>query len=284
MGDFVTYGLNPWRESVAMHAGWWLVWVSLFGAVGFLVVHALYVRYWPKPQERVAPADVAPLVAGRVPARVPRHSLGARLFHWVMAAAMLVLLVTGFLPILGVQFEWVVIHWIAGLVLTASILFHLVHASVVLDFWSIWPTPADLKDANMRFRRSLGEALPEPRRPGKYPLDNKLYHLALVVTGLVVAGTGLFMMKRIQTPLFKRDPYAFGDMTWGLLYVSHGLAGIALVGLTIAHIYFAIRPEKLAITYSMIFGWMDREYYLEHHDPDRWRVSDVLSEAPKSRL
>jgi len=44
---------------------------------------------------------------------------------------------------------------------------------------------------------------------------------------------------------FTRNPYLFGDMTWGWMYVLHGLAGIGFVSLVTAHIYFAIRPEKL---------------------------------------
>src|ERR1035438_5805599 len=68
-------------------------------------------------------------VAARIPEQVPRHSLVARLFHWIMAASMLTLLFTAFLPRVGVQFPWVTYHWIAGAVLTVSILFHIIHAS-----------------------------------------------------------------------------------------------------------------------------------------------------------
>jgi hypothetical protein len=46
-----------------------------------------------------------------------------------MAASMLALLVTAFLPKVGVQFPWVTYHWIAGLVLSASIIFHVIHAT-----------------------------------------------------------------------------------------------------------------------------------------------------------
>ena len=46
--------------------------------------------------------------------------------------------------------------------------------------------------------------------------------------------------------------------------------GVGFVGLVIAHIYFALRPEKLWITKAMIFGTISRREYLEHHDPDRW--------------
>jgi cytochrome b subunit of formate dehydrogenase len=40
----------------------------------------------------------------RAPDRIVRHRLPDRIFHWVMAASVLALLATGFLPILGVRF------------------------------------------------------------------------------------------------------------------------------------------------------------------------------------
>ena len=49
--------------------------------------------------------------------------------------------------------------------------------------------------------------------------------------------------------------------------------GVGFVGLIIAHIYFALRPEKLWITKAMVFGYITRREYLEHHDPDRWRTT-----------
>ena len=67
----------------------------------------------------------------QLPARIPRHSLAARLFHWIMAASMFALLFTAFLPKVGVQFDWVTYHWIAGMVLTVSIIFHIIHAYVL---------------------------------------------------------------------------------------------------------------------------------------------------------
>ena len=103
------------------------------------------------------------------------------------------------------------------------------------------------------------------------PLGNRLYHLAIVVAALTVVASGLFMMVRVQTPFLTRNPYIFGDSTWGLV-VSHGIGGVTLVGLVIAHVYFAVRPEKWWITKSMILGWITRRQYLEHHDPDRWAI------------
>jgi cytochrome b subunit of formate dehydrogenase len=94
--------------------------------------------------------------------------------------------------------------------------------------------------------------------------------------------TGLLMMPRIRTPLFTRDPYYMTDSTWGFTYVLHGLAGVGLVGLVIAHVYFAVRPDKWWITKGMIFGWIPRRLYLEHHDPQRWKVSPDKAQ-PASR-
>jgi uncharacterized membrane protein len=80
------------------------------------------------------------------------------------------------------------------------------------------------------------------------------------------------MMFRVRTIFFPRNPYLFTDMTWGLMYVLHGLAGVSFITLVIVHVYFAVRPEKLPITASMIVGSMSREFYLKEHDPARWEA------------
>jgi len=78
-------------------------------------------------------------------------------------------------------------------------------------------------------------------------------------------------------------------MTWGMMYVLHGLAGVGLIALIMVHVYFGLRPEKLPITKSMIFGWMSRDFYLKEHDPKRWVVetssspSSSASPAPDSK-
>lgn len=269
----VEWATSPWGQHVPIHIAWFLIWVAAIAGVFFLVVHAIYVRYFA-PEEKFV-GGVAPELAARVPERVPRHSLAARVFHWVMAASMFTLLFTAFLPKVGVRFNWVTYHWIAGTVLTISIIFHVIHSSFWLDFWSIWPDRADLEDAVRRVRRFMGQSAPPPRRFAKYPLENKLYHGAIVATGLSVILTGVFMMFRVRTIFFPRNPYLFGDMTWGMMYVLHGLAGVGLITLVMVHVYFAVRPEKLDITKSMIFGSMKRDFYLQHYDPERWTIKEA---------
>jgi len=266
----IEWAKSPWGQDVPIHIAFFLLWVAVIAGLLFLIVHAIWVRYFAKPEE--FQDTTPPALAARVPEKVARHSLAARLFHWIMAAAMFALLLTAFLPKVGVKFPWVTYHWIAGLVLTASIVFHIVHASFWLDFWSIWPDQADREDAMRRLRRFLGLSTPAPRRFAKYPLENKMYHGVIVLAGLAAIFTGVFMMFRVRTGFLPRNPYLFGDMTWGLMYVLHGLAGVGLIALVMVHVYFALRPEKLVITKSMVFGTMSREYYLEHHDPARWAV------------
>jgi cytochrome b subunit of formate dehydrogenase len=268
------WATSPLGQRVPIHIGWFLIWVALIGGLAFLIIHAMYVRYFAKNKEFASDSPSTETLRD-LPARIPRHSLAARLFHWIMAAAMLALLFTAFLPKVGVQFNWVTYHWIAGVVLTASILFHVIHATFYLDFWSIWPDRSDLEDAWRRLQRFMGKPAALPRKFAKYPLENKLYHGVVLLGGLVVTVTGICMMFRVRTIFFPRNPYLFTDMTWGMMYVLHGLAGVGLITLTIVHVYFAIRPEKLPITASMIVGSMSREFYLKEHDPNRWVVEGL---------
>jgi cytochrome b subunit of formate dehydrogenase len=273
----IEWATSPWGQSVPIHIVWSLIWVALIAGLLFLIVHAIYIRYFAKEKEFAGSAS--PELVVRLPERIPRHSLVARLFHWIMAASMFTLLFTAFLPRVGVQFNWVTYHWIAGVVLTISVIFHIFHASFFLDFWSIWPDRADLEDAWKRVRRFMGKPAAPPRKFAKYPLENKLYHGVIILCSLSVILTGVFMMSRVRTIFFPRNPYLFSDMTWGLMYVLHGLAGVGLIALVIVHVYFAVRPEKLAITESMIVGSMSRDFYLKEHDPQRWVVEGTTSSS-----
>ena len=272
--DLLTRAISPWGESIFTHISWSLFWASLVGGLLFLLAHGGYMLF--SRHEKRDPAEVDRLEAERkgLPAKIVRHNFVARMFHWVMAVSMLALLLTAFLPIVGVRFAWVEWHWWAGVLLTASILFHIVHATFFLDFWSIWVGPKDIPELKAEILREIGKE-PGGPQPGKYPLGNRLYHLTVMIAGLVVVATGVVMMYRVRTGIFERNPYLFSDSTWGITYVLHGLSGVGFVGLVIAHIYFALRPEKLWITKSMIFGTVSRRDYLTHHDPDRWKAPEA---------
>ena len=279
--DLLTWGRSPWGEWVLTHVSWSLFWASLFAGVLFFVAHASYMLFSAHRKRPEAETAALETKFKNLPPKIERHNLSARLFHWVMAASMFVLLFTAFLPIAGFRFPWVTWHWMAGLALTASIIYHIVHATFFLDFWSIWVGPKDIPEFKSEIMLELGKDVPG-YRSGKYPLGNKLYHLAIVIVGFSAVITGLLMMPRIRTPFFTRDPYYMADATWGFTYVLHGLAGVGLVGLVIAHVYFAVRPDKWWITKGMIFGRIPRRHYLEHHDPQRWKVTDKAQPASRA--
>src|SRR5262249_35808674 len=111
---------------------------------------------------------------------------------------------------------------------------------------------------------------------GKYPLLQKLYHLAIAVIVLGVAATGMLMLAKIDTAWWRRNPYFIEnswwsvDQTWGIVYTLHGFFAMAAVSLVLIHIYFAVRPHKWWITRSMTLGGVTRQKYREYHDTKRW--------------
>lgn len=258
---------NPWGQDVLIGVSWDLMWAAVAAAVVFLVGHAIWIRT-RKGEGHASPAEAPP----GIPEKIERHSLAARLFHWTMSVAMLVLLVTAFVPVMGWQFEWVDLHWQAGVLLIATVVYHVIHAIGWQDFWSMFRLGVGEGVATMK--HIVSSKAPAPPKAGKYPFDHRMYHHVIVVVSLAAIVTGVLMMVRIDTPFWTRNPYLFSDSTWGVMYVVHGLSGVSLILLVASHIYFALRPEKRWITWSMIRGWIDRDHYLEHFDPAKWVVTD----------
>ncbi|MFQ6045046.1 MAG: cytochrome b/b6 domain-containing protein [Gemmatimonadales bacterium] len=266
---------NPWGQEVLVGISWDLLWAAVVAGVAFMLAHWAYVRLWASREIRSAPVAEP----GPVPERVLRHTLASRLFHWLMAAAMFGLLITAFFPVIGIRFPWVTIHWIAGLVLLATVIYHVIHSTMWHDFWAMWVGREELREGVAQLRRFLGRSVGSKPRAGKYPLDHKLYHHVVALVSVLAILTGLLMMFRVDTPFWARNPYLLSDGAWGVVYVVHGLSGVALITLVIAHVYFALRPEKWWITLSMINGWIGRSEYLAHHDPERWKVSPETSRS-----
>jgi formate dehydrogenase subunit gamma len=192
--------------------------------------------------------------------RVARHAAVDRIFHWVVAASVLALLATGLLPVVGIEFPWVMIHWISGVVLTVAVLFHIVRASFWQRLRCVWIRAKD-------FRELSGTAL-----PGKYSLAQKLMHHAMTLVVLTAVVTGVLMMARIDTPFWERDPYLLSASTWGIVYVLHGAASLLTLTLVMIHVYFGLLPEKRLYLRAMTRGWITRDELMTYHDPQRWRA------------
>ena len=189
---------------------------------------------------------------------ITRHAPVDRVFHWITALAVLLLLASAFLPILGLKFSWVPLHWITGVVLTIAVLFHTVRSTFFrrLRCMLIWP----------RHLREFAQG----RKAAKYTLPQKLMHAALGFAVLVATATGVVMLAKVDTPFWKRDPYLLDASTWGIVYVLHGASALLILVLTMWHIYFSLLPEKRAYLRAMIGGQMTRAEAAEFHDPARW--------------
>ena len=131
--DFVTWARSPWGEDILTHISWSLFWASLVGGVLFLVAHGGYMLF--SRHDKRDPAEVDRMEA-RAPGPAGEDSRGTRswlaMFHWVMAASMLVLVDHRVLPDRSASSSpgsngtgW------PAILLTGSILFHIVHAIVL---------------------------------------------------------------------------------------------------------------------------------------------------------
>jgi cytochrome b subunit of formate dehydrogenase len=276
--EFWRTAANPWGQDVLIGISWDLMWAAAVASVLFLLGHAVWIKMRPASEHAEASPDSA---SGGIPERIERHSLSARIFHWTMSVAMLALLVTAFVPVIGLQFPWVTIHWVAGVLLIATVVYHIIHAVGWQDFWAMFQPGVGEGIAHLK--HIVTPSAPAPPKAGKYPFDHRMYHHVIVVVSLAAIVTGVLMMVRIDTPFWARNPYLLSDSAWGVMYVVHGLSGVSLIFLVASHVYFAIRPEKRWITWSMIRGWIDREHYLAHHDPAKWVVTgDPASSGEKA--
>jgi formate dehydrogenase subunit gamma len=210
------------------------------------------------PMDDATLAGRAASAEGTRPAsgRMIRHAGVDRGFHWITALTMFVLLATSLLPVVGIRFAWVEIHWIAGLVLTAAVLFHLVRSLFFRPLRLMVPRPSDVAE--------LGGA-----RAGKYSLAQKLMHLAFALALLTAIVTGILLMIKAGTPIFERDPYVFSLRTWGVLTILHDLSAFGSLFLVMLHVYFSLRPEKRLYLRAMVSGWVSREELRRYHDTDK---------------
>ena len=164
---------------------------------------------------------------------------------------------------MGVKFEWIKPHWIAGFTVSVVMILHLVRSLSPKKIKSMWISIQDVRD----FLSS------NPVKGGKYSLEQKLMHHGVTFFSLISLATGWLMMQKIETPFFERNPFIYQADTWGIIYVLHGLATLFFVILIMLHIYFSLRPEKRLYFRSMIKGWITRQEYNENYDQTKWQIT-----------
>ena len=169
-----------------------------------------------------------------------------------MALTVLVLLGSAFLPIVGVKFDWIPWHWIAGVVLTALVVFHIVRALFVQGLANMLPCSDDVREV---WSDTLGKrASADTFRPAKYDAYQKSYHWTMALTTLALLATGLPMLIKLDTLFWQRNPGILSDVQWGYVYVVHGFASLLLLFLLLLHLYFSVLPEHRKLLVSMLSG------------------------------
>ncbi len=245
--DIATYRNDVWGREVLLGVSWDLLWLVCVVALVIIAGHAVYMATQQKAER--------PSAEGK---RVHRHDQIDRVMHWVMAISILALLFTGVLPIIGIEFAWLTLHWISGLVLTAAVLFHIVRSVMQKDLALVWISRSDLK-----------EPFDESQMPGKYSVAQKGMHAAITVVTLLVIISGLVMFAMIDTPWWDRTN-SLSESTLGWMFFVHGLTTLALIALIVFHLYFTLRPEKLFYLRSMFKGWISEDELSANHDTERW--------------
>ena len=111
-----------------------------------------------------------------------------------------------------------------GVVLAAAVLFHVVRVLVRGTFRSMWIGRADVADAldvvGATLRRGFRRAGPASTPWHRSSFTTRSGRRADDVV------TGGFMLLRIDTPWWQRNPYLFADADWAIVYVLHGLAAL----------------------------------------------------------
>ena len=254
MGEIVRYKRDGWGDEVILGVSWDLLWVVAVAILLLLTAHAIVMAVLAnKKMDK-------PAAQGR---RVSRHEAVDRAFHWLMAVSIFVLVITGIAPILGWRIAWLNIHWIAGCILTFLVVAHIIRASFWQDFKSMILSPKD-----------FAEPFDSTRKPGKYSFEQKGMHWAMTIVVLAVIVTGVTLFLQIDTPFWDRTNSMPEDQL-GLMFLLHGLSTLALIALMATHIYFALRPEKLFYTRSMLTGWISEEEMTANHDTTKWSPKEA---------
>jgi hypothetical protein len=159
--NFLTWGRNPWGQTVLTHISWSLL-------VGIAVRRSHVPRRTRELHDSVGSpqaqrAETAALEAKHkdLPDKIRTPLVHGPDVPLGDGGVDVRLLFTGVPADRRRTVRWVEWHWIAGLVLTGSIVYHIIHATFFLDFWSIWIGPKDIPEFKAEMMRELG-----PRRAG----------------------------------------------------------------------------------------------------------------------
>jgi cytochrome b subunit of formate dehydrogenase len=216
----------------------------------------------------------------RVPAEeIVRFDIHQRLQHFVMMAAVLVLVFTGLpqkFPDWGTS-QWLIgvwggldsaryIHRFAGLLLITNSLYHLGYvafSTVVLRKplpIAMIPTPRDVADFFQDLQYWFGRSSVRPRF-GRFSYREKFDYWAIFWGMPVLAASGLVLMFPVLVSKFLP-----GDAVSVALVAHSDEAILAVLWIFIVHFFFVhLNPRFFPLNRAMFTGKMTRRLYAEEH-------------------
>jgi formate dehydrogenase gamma subunit len=254
------------RDSVGEKINWWVrrIYLALIvGTIGFMLAHNLLV-FFKKVRARYRAAALT----------VPRMSLSQRRQHMVLAGSFIVLAVTGFA--LKFPDSWLGkamgsneifrrwSHRIAGVVLLAAGLYHLVYLlsrkegrQLLKDFL---PTFKDARDLAGSLRYLIGLS-PEKPKIGRFGYAEKMEYWAVIWGTIIMGGTGLMIWFKIDVTRFL--PRWAVDVALTIHYYEAILACLAIVVWHFYHVIFD--PDVYPLNWACWNGKVSKHWQEEEH-------------------
>ena len=270
--DLLRWGRSPWGEWVLTHVSWSLFWASLFAGVLFFVAHASYMLFSAHRKRASAETDALEAKYKNLPAKIERHSPGGAPVPLGDGGVDVHAAVHGVPADRRRQVRLGAValdgrHRPDGVDPVPHRPRDVLPGLLVdLDRSEGHPGAEGRAAARVRPRRARG------RRTASIRSATGCITRRSCSPGWAPSITGVLMIPRIRTGLVTRNPYYLSDVD-----VGHHLRD-ARPGRRRPrrprHRARVLRdsPEKWWITKAMIFGFITRRQYLEHHEPSRWPV------------
>ncbi|MCP3176821.1 cytochrome b/b6 domain-containing protein [Desulfuromonas sp. KJ2020] len=203
---------------------------------------------------------------------VSRHDGAVRLTHWAVAISGLVLIFSGFgtMPLYGRFYvnelpglSWStnfliqqVIHYMAAMIFTAAVFFHLVFHLRRREFAAV-PRKGDVKESIEIIKAMVTDQEEPPN--GKFLAEQRLAYAAMGLTSLLLITTGLIKVYK-NTGVITLDPTFLQVVT-----LTHTLATMAFLGLFVAHLGAFLIKANRPLLPSMFTGKVRRDYAEHRH-------------------
>lgn len=207
--------------------------------------------------------------------KIIRHSKTVRWVHWLVALSTFALIFSGFgqmpmyarygitdLPGLGWSSNYhltLSIHYLAGLILTFALVYHLVYHGLRRDT-GILPRKGDVHESAQIIKAMFGFGH-EPEND-KFLAEQRLAYVFIGLNLVLITLTGVFKALKNYVD------YPFSQSTMVLNTNLHTLAAILIVLGIVAHLGAFVFGENRKLLMSIFHGKVDLHYAKERHS--RW--------------